>query len=250
MIRILLGLLLIISIRVHSQAAYQTGSPEWLVNKFFSEQSFPDKANYFIDEMVQQSNYPTIGEELVSTSIVKFSEIKKNESNILFSVNVKTENDQKDFYCYLVNSNGWKISAIRTFLIPVYYQQLADSIIADYRLPDSTKSVGYSIRLLAASDNYLKDYLKLNFNDFKTIVELFDQGSNGQVNNLLKKLNLSSVYKPDPSKECYFISILEINYLDAGFIFCRESNDLPVIDPTNFIIIEEVIKDWYLYRRN
>lgn len=240
----------ILSVAVNAQNSYQPNTPEWLVNQFFTAPVFPNKADYFIDEMTQQLQYPTIGEELRGQATVKFREINKNNLEAVFSINISTQSDQKDFYCYLKNQNGWKISAIRTFIIPVYYHQLADSIINDKNLPASEKWIAHSIRLLTGTDEKLKEHLKLNFNEFKDILYRFLNEPGEEIKPMLQKLYLSSVLKPDQIAECVYFSIMEINYLETGYIYCTDNTKLPPIDPVDFILVEKIVKDWYLYRRN
>jgi len=239
-----------LSVAAIAQTVYQSGSPEYLVNQFFSAANFPDKAKYFTDEMTQQLQYPTIGEELRGQATVKFREINKNNLEAVFSINISTQNDQKDFYCYLKNEDGWKISAIRTFIIPVYYHQLADSILNDKSLTASEKWIAHSILLLAGTDEKLKEHIKLNFNEFKDILARFLNEPGEEIKPMLQKLYLSSVLKPDQLAECVYFSIMEINYLEAGYIYCTDKAKLPPIDPVDFILVEEIVKDWYLYRRN
>jgi hypothetical protein len=242
--------LVINSITLSAQNIYKQESPEWLVHKFFSASAFPDKSNYFIDEMSKQVNYPSIGEELKDEASISIREIELNNEKSVFSVNIKKQDDQKDFYCYLKNQNGWKISAIRTFIIPAYYHQLADSIMNDPYLPDSTKSIAYSIRLILNSDEELKDYLKINFKEFQNLLVTFRNEPDSEIQQIFHRLRLSSIYKPDQLLDCYYFSIIEINYLEAGYIFCPEKSNLPEINPNDFIIVEEIVKDWYLFRRN
>lgn len=246
----LIAVILIFCIKINAQTIYQTSSPEWLVNQFFAASSFMDKENYFIDEMTQQTKYPSVGEKLGGDANVRIREIEQSKNEAVFSVNIKKQSDQKDFYCYLKNKDGWKISAVRTFIIPAYYHQLADSILSDPGLPDSTKSIAHSIRLLTGTDEKLMDYLKLNFNEFKRLTDMFRSQPGDEIKPLLQQLNLSSIYKPDQLTECLFLSILELNYLETGFIYCPDKSNLPKINPNEFILIEEIIKDWYLYRRN
>jgi hypothetical protein len=243
-------ILCFLCVGANAQTTYQHNTPEGLVNQFFSASSFPDKSNFFTDEMIKQINYPSIGEELRGEGTSKLKEIQRSNDEAVFSVNVSKYNDQKDFYCYLKNQDGWKISAIRTFIIPAYYNQLADSILNDAGLPDSTKLIAHSIRLLSGNDENLKNHLKLNFNDFKSLLDQFRNEANSEIHSVLQQLYLSSVYKPDQLIDCFFFTILEINYLEAGYIYCKDRLGLPKISPDAFIIIEEVVKDWYLYRRN
>lgn len=243
-------ILCFICVAANAQTTYQHNSPEWLVYQFFSASSFPDKSIFFIDEMIKQINYPSIGEELRGEGTSKLKEIQRSNDEAVFSINISMHNDQKDFYCYMKNQNGWKISAIRTFIIPAYYNQLADSILSDAGLPDSTKSIAHSIRLLAGDDENLKNHLKLNFNVFKRLLDLFRNEANNEIHKMLQQLYLSSVYKPDQLIDCFFFTILEVNYLEAGYIYCNDKLRLPKISPDSFIIIEEVVKDWYLYRKN
>lgn len=243
-------ILCFLCVAANAQIAYQQNTPEWLVNQFFSASSFPDKSNFFIDEMKKQVNYPSIGEELRGEGTSKLAEIQRSSDEAVFAVNISMQNDQKDFYCYLKNQDGWKMSAIRTFIIPAYYDQLADSILNDAGLPDSTKSIAHSIRLLSGNDENLKNHLKLNFNEFKRLLDQFRNEANNEIHNILQQLYISTVYKPDQLKELFFLSILEINYLEAGYIYCPDKKNLPQIAPSNFIIVDEIVKDWYLYRRN
>lgn len=240
----------ILCITLSAQTKYQNGSPEWLVNKFFAEQNFPDKGSFFIDEMIDQISYPSIGEELKGGAKISQREIERSSDEAVFAVNISKINEQKDFYCYLKDKDGWKISAIRAFILPSYVHLLADSIMRDPDLPDSTKSIVNSIRLLSGTDENLKEYFKINFNEFKNLLELFNSEKDSEIKLLLQKLNLSGAYKLDQLSDCVYFSFLEVNYLDAGYIYCTDKSRLPEIDPNKFIIIDEVIKDWYIYRRN
>ncbi len=247
---LLVLILLLVSITINAQVLFQTGSPEWLVNKFFAEQNFPDKGSFFIDEMIDQISYPSIGEELKGEAKISQREIERSSDEAVFSVNISKINEQKDFYCYLKNKDGWKISAIRAFILPGYVHLLADSIMRDPDLPDSTKSIVNSIRLLSGTDENLKEYFKINFNEFKNLLELFNSEKDSEIKLSLQKLNLSGAYKLDQLSDCIYFSILEVNYLDAGYIYCTDKSKLPEIDPNKYIIVDEVIKDWYIYRRN
>ncbi len=240
----------ILCLTLNAQTKYQTGSPEWLVNKFFAEQNFPDKGSFFIDEMIDQISYPSIGEELKGEAKISQREIERSDNEAVFTVNISKINEQKDFYCYLKDKDGWKISAIRAFILPSYVLLLADSIMRDPDLPDSTKSIVNSIRLLSGTDENLKEYFKINFNEFKNLLELFNSEKDNDIKLSLQKLNLSGAYKLDKLSDCVFFSILEVNYLDAGYIHCTDKSKLPEINPNKYIIIDEVIKDWYIYRRN
>jgi uncharacterized membrane protein YciS (DUF1049 family) len=215
-------ILCFICVAANAQTTYQHNSPEWLVYQFFSASSFPDKSNFFTDEMIKQINYPSIGEELRGEGTSKLKEIQRSNDEAVFSVNISKHNDQKDFYCYLKNQNGWKISAIRTFIIPAYYHQLADSIMNDAALPDSTKTIAHSIRLLAGNDENMKNHLKLNLLEFKRLLDHFRNGADTESHTMLQKLYLSSLYKPDQLIDCFFFVILEINYLEAGYIYCND----------------------------
>ncbi len=47
------GVILLFTPLIFSQQ-FSAGSPEWLVDMFFSKSSFPDKANYFSGEMLNE----------------------------------------------------------------------------------------------------------------------------------------------------------------------------------------------------
>src|SRR5690606_21976471 len=81
---------------------FSSGSPEWLVDMFFKQSSFSDKANYFSGEMLEESDNKTVGEELNGKGKIEFHQIKATNSTCVFAVEVQTESKTIDFYTYLV----------------------------------------------------------------------------------------------------------------------------------------------------
>ncbi len=81
---------LLFSIQILSQQ-FSPGSPEWLVDMFFNQSEFPDKANYFSGEMLNEYDQPTIGEELKGEGEISFHQIKATVNKIVFAVEVKHE---------------------------------------------------------------------------------------------------------------------------------------------------------------
>jgi hypothetical protein len=134
---------------------FSEGSPEWLVDLFFSKSSFPDKANYFTGKMLEESDKPTIGEELNGKGEIFFHQLKATSDENVFAVEVKLENKAIDFYCYLQKQNDvWKIYAVRRFILPEFVFQVIDSLSQLPSLADS--SLYLSLKLFIQNDAQLK----------------------------------------------------------------------------------------------
>ena len=93
-------LVLLFSIQILPQQ-FSADSPEWLVDMFFSKTNFPDKADYFTGEMLNDVNESTIGEELKGEGEISFHQIKATINKIVFAVEVKHDQKIIEFYCYL-----------------------------------------------------------------------------------------------------------------------------------------------------
>ena len=132
---------------------FTPGSPEWLVDMFFSKSIFPDKANYFSGEMLNEINEPTIGEEIKGKGEIFFHQLKATNDENVFAVEVKLENKVIDFYCYLVKQeNNWKINAIRRFLLPNFAYTVRDSLSNLKSLSSNDSSFYLSLKLFTMTD--------------------------------------------------------------------------------------------------
>jgi hypothetical protein len=228
---------------------FSTGSPEWLVDMFFSKSSFPDKANYLTGELIEESNEKTVGEELNGKAKVSFHQIKATNSTCVFAVEVQTESKTIDFYAYLISEeNKWKIIAVRRFLLPAFIYTVRDSLISLDVLSASDSVFLLSLKLFTASDRDLKNFLQANLGKFEELNSLFVNNEKDKADITLASVGCNAVYIDKTYPGCTFIQILSFENMETGFIKTADSNQLPEISFEDFIYIEEVVPGWFVFR--
>lgn len=239
-------LILLIALQIFPQQ-FSAGSPEWLVDMFFSKSSFPDKANYFSGEMLEESDKLTIGEELYGKGEISFHQIKATNDENVFAVEVKLEDEVIDFYCYLQKQNNdWKIYAVRRFILPDFVFQVADSLS---QLPSLTDSSLYlSLNLFIQNDAQLKEYFVTNSDAFNKMINYFNQDNKAEGDRMLAKLGLNAIFRDKNFQGCIFLLINSFQSIGAGFIYASDSAKLPEISANDLIYLEEIIPGWFVFR--
>jgi len=239
---------LLLAGQINSQQ-FSVGSPEWLVDMFFSRSSFPDKANYFSGEMLSENNETTIGEELNGKGEIFFHQLKATNDENVFAVEVKLENKVIDFYCYLVKKeNNWKINAIRRFLLPNFAYTVRDSLSNLSSLSSNDSSFYLSLKLFTMADAELKNYLTTNLNKFQELVSSFNNNMKDKADKLLGSIGCNAIYTDKKYPGCVFIQILTFENMEAGFIQAADTILLPQISIQDYIYIEEVTPGWFVFR--
>ena len=239
---------LLFSIQILPQQ-FSVGSPEWLVDMFFNQSEFPDKANYFSGEMLNEHDQPTIGERLKGGGEISFHQIKATVNKIVFAVEVKHDQKVIDFYCFLIKQdNAWKIFAIRRFLLPDFIYTVRDSLSELSSLSSNDSSFYLSLKLFTMTDNDLKNYLKTNLIKFQELVNYFNSNMGDEVDKGLISVGCNAIYGDKKYPGCVFIQILTFENMGAGFIQAADSVLLPEMSVGKFIYIEEVSAGWFIYR--
>ena len=242
----ILAFILLFAIQITAQQFLQD-SPEWLVDKFFRDSVFSEKANYYTGEMLNETDQPTIGEELGGKGEIFFHQIKAVNDEIVFAVEVKLENKILDFYSYLKKENDkWRIFAIRRFILPDFVFQVVDSLS---QLPSLNDSSFYlSLQLFTMNDAQLKNYFISNLDSFNELIKYFDQGNKDEGDKLLAYLGLNAIFLDNNFPGCVFVIINTVQRLASGFIFAAENAKPPVISLNEFIYVEEVVPGWFIFR--
>ena len=232
--------------QINSQQ-FSSGSPEWLVDMFFAKSSFPDKANYFSGEMLNEVSEQTIGEELKGKGEISFHQIKATNDENVFAVEVKLEDKVIDFYCFLQKQNDvWKIFAVRRFILPDFVFQVADSLSQLPSLADS--SLYLSLKLFIRNDAQLKDYFVTNSDAFNKLLNYFKQDNKSEGDRMLAKLGLTAIFRDENFPGCIFLLINSFQSIGAGFIYAGDSAKLPEISVNDLIYLEEIIPGWFVFR--
>lgn len=242
-------LVILLAGQIQSQQ-FTIGSPEWLVDIFFNQTEFPDKANYFSGEMLNDIDEPTIGEELSGEGEVLFHQIFTENDRIVFAVELEQDENVIDFYCYLIKQGDeWKINAIRRFLLPEFIYTVCDSLSKLKTLSPEDSTFYLSLKLFTMNDEGLKKYLVENLKKFQELISLFVSKQGEQMDKSLAELGCNAIYIDTKYSGCAFIQILIFENMESGFIFTDESAAHPVISELDFIYIEEVVEGWYIFRK-
>lgn len=242
------SIILFISSQIFSQQ-YSSGSPEWLVDMFFVKNSFPEKANYYSGEMLNFADDPTIGEKLAGNAIVNFHQIKTAQSEAFFKIEVEQDEKIIDFYCFLYEQdNKWTINAVRRFLLPAFIYTVRDSLSKVGSLPSNDSTLLLTLKLFTASDGELMQYLETNLKNLRELVSAFDNNIKDEINNYLALVGCNAIYADAKYPGCIFIQIQRFENMECGFINKTESALIPEISIKDFIYIEEVNSEWYIYR--
>lgn len=242
-------LILLFTSKLFSQQ-FSPGSPEWLVDMFFSKSNFPDKANYFTGEMIAESDQKTVGEELNGNGEISFYQIKANNSSCVFAIEVKTESKTIDFYGYLKKENDhWKITSVRRFLLPAFIYTIRDSLLNLDVISSSDSTFLLSLRLFTASDSELKNYLQVNLEKFEKLISLFSNNEKDKADIALASVGCNAIFNDNKYPGCTFIQILEFENMEAGFFRVANAILLPTISIEEFVYLEEVVTGWFIYRK-
>ena len=230
-------------------SVYPKDSPEWLVDMFFKQTQFPEKEKYLTGEMMQDVNYPSIGEELNGRAKVTFRKIELDNRTGVYGIVIRDDGNTATFYCYMRNISGsWKIDAVRKFQLPGFIYSSADSLSQIENLPDSVSSLLKTLKLLIGTDEQLKLFLSENINDFYNIAGAFDKKRADDLSFLMNKLNLEYIYIDEIYPQSIFILVGVFDRIEVGYIFSKNKSSMPKISPKRFIYIEKVLPNWYVYR--
>ena len=234
----------ILSVSLFSQTEL---SSDKLVEKYFKDQSFPDKENYLIDEMSGQTSTTSIGEELAGSANVSYYSIQSTEEGAVYNINIKKEGSSANFYCYLVNENGWKISAIRKFILPSYIYSALDSLSGLKNPGPQDESLLRTLQLITSDDQNLKNHLKENLPGYTKLIQYYKSSEKEKADQLMHKLGSQGIFEDKNYPGCVFIPIGSIGSSETGYFFTRGESQ-PIISPNDFIYIEKVAEGWYVYK--
>lgn len=225
------------------------GSPEWLVESFFTQKKFPEKSKYYMGEMLQFYDSPTIGARTPDTIETKIRELQHIESQVIYAISQSDQNTTVDWYCIINQDNTkWKINAIRRLALSPFVYMIYDSLQKNQNLPDSLIFMKNNIELMIKSDAKLKQYLVDNLNTFENIISFINQNKEEDAKEKLKKLFLDSYYRDDRFSGCIFFLIGGIIDNSVGFIYSKDSAKIPVMSPNEYIYIEKIIGNWYIFK--
>lgn len=255
--------------------------PLELAKLIFSKNSIKDIDKYISGEYTGRPN----GTDIAENVTLRFLLLGQFEKKAVVSITaIDSLGLGLDFYLHFEKDNIWKICAFRTLALPGFFGQLitelenmtmeqVDSIIlasknkTNQELESNfTSRDDYYFYLNNAKltvdldDNIIKHFLK-NKAEFERIKDkALLQLKNNKEDYIDRKffLNLKPEYRPllidaivfGDVDLCDCLTFLIGGILDnsVGFIYVKDKNDLPEMDPSSVIMIKEIGDGWYLYK--
>lgn len=234
-------LVFFVSLSVHA-------SEESLVSQFFGQSGIADKESVYTGEMLEHYlDKPTLGEGLPGGIDIKYRLLEKTEEQSTYAV-ILTKGDQsQDWYIYFHNDKGVRqISTVRNLALPgLFFMGLQELSVKSQRT--NKEEYQYQNMLLTIkSDSELKDYLINNVSVFNKVVELAKTDLSA-ANELAKTLYLNFVRR-DAASGNIDINIGGIIDNSVGYMFVPDGSQPPGLSPDNYIYIEQVEKQWFIYK--
>jgi hypothetical protein len=224
--------------------------PEILVDAFFSQAGIADKAAMYTGEMLERfADRPTLGQSLKEGVTVTRRLLEKKLSRAVYAVEVSRADTVIDWYVFLREEHHvWKLEAVRSLALmgPIHYeiQRLGQN---QHRSAELERQYQNFV-LTVASDQQLKAYLRTNHKHLQELVDLALAGKVAEATAMAKARSLHLVeLLPDDKK---IVQIVVGGILDntIGFMQVPQGAVVPSMDPSEYIYIEHVIDNWYIYK--
>ena len=249
--------------------ATAVGSPEWVVEQFYARPQFPGKRAHITGEYAEHyADAPTMGEQLPPAVHVTSRVLARSDSSAVFATSLRDSSRAADWYTYLARQEGtWRITAVRTLALPPFVYMLRDELRALPTRPDSLERRLRNLELTMRSDSALQAHFGSRRPAFDALATQFAQAGDAQlvradgtvepanaaagvgaVASQLRALDLNAVRRDPGLKGCVLISIGGILDNGVGFLRADPGCQVPAMSPQEYIYLERVAPDWYLYK--
>lgn len=224
--------------------------PESLLNAFFSKSGISDKASVYTGEMLERFlDKPTLGQSIHEDVKQVHRLIEKQLSRAVYAVELQREETGIDWYVFFKkDGDAWKIEAVRSLALmgPIHaaIQQLGRM---RHRSVEQERTY-QNLVLTVSSDQQLKAYLRSHSNEFQDLVALALSGKIADATAKAKAQSLHLVELAPGNEKIVQIVIGGILDNVVGFMNVPTGVTVPAMDPSEYIYIEHVIGNWYLYK--
>ncbi|MDO6568170.1 hypothetical protein Q4561_13945 [Alteromonas sp. 1_MG-2023] len=219
-----------------------------LVEAFFSPNGIEDKEAVYSGEMLEYHlNRPTLGESLPYGMSKEYRLIESTSSRKIYAVSLTKDGNTQDWYAYLTKSpDSWKLSAIRNLALPRFFFIALQKIEAKKQRSKEDDYRYQNMLLTLKSDSELKRFLKSNLTTLEMINSLAENAPE-QANQIAGSLNLNKV---DFEAETGITNINIGGILDnsVGYLYVPKAESVPDMSDDNYIYLEKVQGNWYLYK--
>lgn len=188
-------------------------------------------------------------------TIDKVIMIEKNKAVARLADNRGRPND----YFYLTKvRQDWQIHSIRTLALPRFLWELKTSLEATPTRSTESEAIYQNLSLIMQPDGELKKWFinnKRELDEMRALKPVFEKFSedglsirrlsnSARVNDLVGTLYLNYA---EMENGVFNVSLGGLLDNSVGFIHAR-SDDVPKISPSDYIWLEPMGDDWYLYR--
>ncbi len=219
-----------------------------LVEQFFDQQGIKNKREVYAGEMLEHYlDKPTLGESLPKGIKISLRALEKSPKREIYAVLLSKDGRSQDWYIYLVNDQSkWKISAVRNLALPGMFFMALQEIQSKSNRTKEEEYQYQNMLLTLQLDSELKEFLHKNINSLNAIAAEA-KTSHEKATESAKQLNLNFVGYESSS------GIVDVNIggiLDnsVGYLYVPSGSEAPPMSDDNYIYIEHVSGNWYVYK--
>ncbi|NMM47211.1 hypothetical protein [Marinigracilibium pacificum] len=258
----------------------QRNTPLDLAKEIFGEDRVYGIDRYTYGEYKGKPN----GTHLAKGVVKQFELLNQNELTAVVVMNL-TDSTGKfliDAYLHFRYDDYWKMEAFRTLAgTGVYYEFLdqveglndsqLDSLVTEANLNKSEQDkitiddIYFDIdnsKLILSSDEVLKRYFQENKSSFMMIRDSVVSGFGSNSYSVDKTRDISDQYRKDLTKlrissltiggylceTCMFFVIGGNEGNSVGYLYVKSQTDIPIMSPSEFIMIKDLGDGWYLFK--
>ncbi len=261
-------------------APLAVGSPEWIVDSFFRQKSFPDLARYATGEFAElYKSSPTLGSIVPPAVTVTVRALERDALHAIFGVTMTDSNVTKEWYAYLrLEGGAFKLEAIRTLTLGARF---FETLVATEKaaLAGRLNELGVQeldrSHLTIAADAELKNHFIAQKPLFEALAKEFAglaaievvnfdgrvappgsieaQGVTAeQVSAMAQQLRTltlgAAVRNYRDCKGCIVLIVGGDGENQVGFLRAGPGVKPPTMSPGSFIYIEPIADGWYLFK--
>ncbi|NOS82694.1 MAG: hypothetical protein E8D46_08485 [Nitrospira sp.] len=224
-------------------------TPEALLDAFFSRAGIADKTSVYTGEMLERFlDKPTLGQMLREDLKLTPRLIEKKPPRAVYAVEAKREDTIVDWYVFLrEEQHTWKLEALRSLALTGPIQVLIERLRnVPNRSPEQERDY-QNFLLTLASDQQLKAYLRTHHQQLQALADLAQAG---HVSEATARAKAQSLHLVELSGDKKIIQIVIGGILDntVGFMRVTPGASVPTMDPKEYIYIEQVVDNWYVYK--
>ena len=218
---------------------------EELVRSLFSDANF-DKNFHFKGEMrsyLKRKFYAADNYSEITVAPLG----RSDEFSEIFHVFLSSKEKRFDLYVYTKEDGIYAVRVLaQTAIIEAVvseYEKFSEAQKREFEQKTDADIV--NLKLILAPDKELIEFGKQNLSAFEKIYELYASGELGRAKTEIKSLHLSHA---ETSGKNFMLLIGEITDNSVGFLRVQDKADLPQMSPSEFIMIEKIAPNWYLFK--